>query len=147
MGDLHFLTRLENELDAAETLELEETVEERSKTVLIVDDNKESLELYKLILERENYQVFGAISGDEAHNCCQEHDIGLVFMDLSLPGESGVDIGREIKKRYEIPILALTASPPQDKYRKMCFEAGFDEFKSKPISMDDLIRTVQQYLG
>ena len=131
------LTRLEEFLDE---------IEEGRKTVLVVDDNTNSLNLYRIILEKEGYTIIGTTTGEEAIDFCQNYNIGLVLMDLALPDESGIDVGEEIINKYEIPVVAVTALP-EEYCREECLEKGFSDFFSKTDSTDKLVELVRTYLG
>jgi len=78
--------------------------------ILIVDDEDRLRLSLSLILQKENYRVETAANAQEALNCLQLHEYDLMFLDLSLPGMSGIDLLVEVHQRApHMPVLILTA--------------------------------------
>jgi len=82
----------------------------RQYTVLIVDDEEPLRLSLSLILQKENYHVMTAGNVEEALRCLQRQEYDLMFLDLNMPGRSGIDLLLEIHKRFpDLPVLILTA--------------------------------------
>ena len=82
----------------------------RQNTILIVDDEDRLRLSLSLVLQKENYRVQTAASAEEALQCLQPQEYDLMFLDLSLPGMSGIDLLVEVHRRFpQMPVLILTA--------------------------------------
>ncbi|MGI8702916.1 MAG: response regulator, partial [Candidatus Limnocylindrales bacterium] len=79
------------------------------KTVLVVDDEPNIVELVRLYLEKDGFAVVSARSGGEALELHERHDPDLVVLDVMLPGLDGWEVTRELRRRGDTPILMLTA--------------------------------------
>ena len=79
-------------------------------TILIVDDEKPLRLSLSLILQKENYRVKTVANAEEALNCLQQQEYDLMFLDLSMPGMSGIDLLVDVHKNFpHMPVLILTA--------------------------------------
>ena len=115
--------------------------------ILIVEDDDISCVLFKELFEQENIKSYLIVkSGEQAIEICKRNsEIGLVLMDIKLPGINGCETLKRIRKiRRNIPVIAQTAvimSGAEDIYLKL----GFDAFISKPINNADLMKLIQKY--
>ncbi len=118
------------------------------KTVLVVDDEKDIVELVAYNLGREGYAVTRAHDGDQALQSISEKRPDLVILDLMLPGMSGFEVCRLIRKRPEtedLPIIMLTAkSESVDKITGL--EIGADDYLTKPFDIRELVARVRAVL-
>ena len=117
--------------------------------VLIVEDHPDSRFLMVLAMERWGYEVLEARDGREAMARIESVDFNLVIIDIALPFVSGREVGRSIKsdpRTKHIPILAVTGLDTAEN-RKMCLQAGFDDFLSKPFAIASLKTKVETLLG
>ncbi len=81
-------------------------------TVLLVDDEPDTRQMYKDLLESEGYEVSLASSGEEALQRINGYRPDVIVMDIMLPGQDGIQIARELSRRKEtaeIPIVMITA--------------------------------------
>src|SRR5258708_5412119 len=79
-------------------------------TILIVDDEKPLRLSLSLILQKEKYHVETVPNAEAALDCLRSHEYDLMFLDLNMPGMSGIDLLVEVHKRYAyMPVLILTA--------------------------------------
>ena len=119
-----------------------------SKIILVVDDEKDIVELVAYNLEREGYQIAKAYDGHQALRYLRENQPDLVILDLMLPGISGLEICRLIRKKPEtedLPIIMLTAkSDSVDKI--MGLEIGADDYLTKPFNIRELLARVRAVL-
>ncbi|MCR8636475.1 ATP-binding protein [Paenibacillus radicis (ex Xue et al. 2023)] len=118
-------------------------------TILVVDDQFSNLKVLIDPLERLNYTVIAVKSGEEALQQMEGgHSIDLVILDLMLPGLSGFDVVREIRRKYsllELPVLMVTASiQPEDKI--VAFESGANDYLPKPFNVAELKARVKSLL-
>lgn len=85
------------------------------KKILIVDDEPALRRSLSLILQEENYEVETAADGEEALHCLRSREYDLMFLDLSLPGISGIDLLAKIHRQFaHMPVLILTAHAALD---------------------------------
>jgi len=119
----------------------------KDKTVLIVEDDKNSTELFREILEDTDLTVLYASDGGTAIDICKSRHVDIVLMDIQLPGMNGYSAFLEIKKlNNEIVVIAQTGfamSGDREKYLTM----GFNNYIAKPIYPNDLIDLLSEYLG
>ena len=110
--------------------------------ILIVDDEETIVELVRHYLAREGFVVEDAADGIEGLRKCQALDPDVVILDLMLPGMSGTDLCREIRKTSRVPILMLTAK--DDLVDKVVgFELGADDYVTKPFEPKELVARVK----
>jgi DNA-binding response OmpR family regulator len=80
------------------------------KTILVVDDESPLRLSLSLILQKENYHVETAANSKEALDCLQSHEYDLMFLDLNMPGMSGIELLVQVRKQAShMPVLILTA--------------------------------------
>lgn len=109
-------------------------------TVLIVDDEPESVQLLKRVLSGGNYQLFFATTGSEALSQAKATNPDVILLDVMLPNVNGFEICRRLRADpvlAEVPIIMITALDASDA-RLQGFQAGADEFISKPFSIEEL---------
>ena len=116
--------------------------------ILIVEDNMDTYELVRFILEKNGFETFLAMNGRDGVNAANKQQPDLIIMDLSMPEMDGWTAMRLIKGNAttsSIPMIALTAHVlPGD--RKRAFDAGCDEYITKPMDLLDLLDTVQNWI-
>ena len=117
---------------------------DKTKNILIADDNDEIREIVRVLLESEDYNVIDAVDGEDAVNKVDE-DIDLIILDIMMPIKSGFRACVEIREKTSAPILFLTAKT-QDSDKYMAFSAGSDDYLSKPFSYTELVSRVKALL-
>jgi DNA-binding response OmpR family regulator len=110
--------------------------------ILAVDDESNILELVKLYLEREGYQVETAGTGGEALSKLEAASPDLVILDLMLPDIDGFEVCREIRKRGNVPVLMLSARK-EDIDKIAGLEMGADDYLTKPFNPRELIARIR----
>ena len=114
------------------------------KYILVADDEKEIREVLTLLLSGEGYTVVCAEDGQHALEMACD-DVDLYILDVNMPRLSGFMAGAEIRKRYDTPIIFLTAySGESDKV--MGFSVGADDYIVKPFSNVELLMRVKAIL-
>ena len=117
------------------------------KTVLIVEDNETSSFYFEAALKKLNVTTIWAKDGKEAVDLFRQNEqIDLVLMDLNMPEMDGFEATKMMKKiRFKIPVIAQSAFILSGEENKS-FEAGCDEFLSKPIRLSRLVDTITRHL-
>ena len=116
------------------------------KKVLVAEDNDSNWMLMTYVLKR-NYEPVRACNGEEAVKMALTGEYALVIMDLKMPVMDGLEATRQIKASMpNLPIIALTANA-FDSDRQAAFEAGCDNFMSKPVSADSCLKMIAEYIG
>jgi PAS domain S-box-containing protein len=112
--------------------------------VLLVEDNPINVEVARLWLEKLGLDVGVAENGQQALDLLEQQDFRLVLMDLHMPGMTGQEAAREIRKRevaehgvHPVPIIALTADVAEN-IRDSCLAAGMNDYLSKPLDVNQL---------
>jgi DNA-binding response OmpR family regulator len=104
--------------------------------VLVVDDEPAIIRLITLEMASQGFEVTGCAIGDATFRAIEELQPAAVLMEVMLPGLSGVKVLREIKERYDVPIILLTtASNEAD--RAYGLEMGADDYITKPFSPEE----------
>src|SRR5256712_11566222 len=108
-----------------------------SVKVLVVDDEAHIVELARLYLTREGYEVEGVGDGSQALARFGQLKPDLVVLDIMLPGADGLAICKEIRKQSQVPIIMLTARDEvTDKV--VGLEVGADDYLTKPFHPQEL---------
>ncbi len=115
------------------------------KTILVVDDERNIVDLVRLYLEKEGFAVVAAHDGAEALDRHARHDPDLVILDLMLPKVDGFEVCREIRRRGDTPVLMLTARD-DDVDAIVGLELGADDYVTKPFNPRALVARVKAIL-
>lgn len=115
------------------------------KTILIVDDERNIVDLLRLYLEKEGYAVISAPDGEQGLALHARHEPDLVVLDLMLPRIDGFEVCRELRRRGDTPILILTARD-DDVDAIVGLELGADDYVTKPFSPREVIARVRAVL-
>jgi len=117
-------------------------------TVLVVDDNKNNLDLMLVTLSEENFRLLAATSGERALKIAQKVPPDLILMDIQMPGIDGYETARRMKSELElhdVPILFLSALNDLSNIVQ-CFAAGGVDYISKPFKKEELLARVKTHL-
>jgi DNA-binding response OmpR family regulator len=115
------------------------------KTILVVDDERNIVDLLRLYLEKEGYAVIAAADGEEAIALHRRHEPDLVILDLMLPKVDGLEVCREIRRHSDTPVLMLTARG-DDIDAIVGLELGADDYVTKPFNPRALVARVKAIL-
>jgi DNA-binding response OmpR family regulator len=115
------------------------------KTILVVDDERNIVDLVRLYLEKEGFAVVTAGDGEEALVLHARHEPDLVILDLMLPRRDGFEVCREIRRRGETPVVMLTARA-DDVDAIVGLELGADDYVTKPFNPRALVARVKAIL-
>jgi two-component system cell cycle response regulator DivK len=115
-----------------------------NRTILIVEDDEISFKYLDLVFSRRsNVNIIWAVNGQLAVDYCRLYKhIDLVLTDIQLPVIDGIEAIKQIRAfRPKLPIIVQTASVFNEEYEK-CFEAGCDDYVTKPINIDNLLSKI-----
>jgi two-component system phosphate regulon response regulator PhoB len=117
--------------------------------VLVVDDDDDVQQVVRAVLEAKGFVAQSVASAEEAFDVVRSACVKLIILDWDLPGMSGLDFCRRVRqdaKLRDMPVLVLTAHPSQSAILQ-AFEAGADDFVSKPFRAHELGVRVLGLLG
>lgn len=110
--------------------------------ILIVDDEKEIADLIEIYLKNENYNVYKYYSSEHIMNDLENIKIDLAILDIMMPGVDGFSLCEEIRKKYNFPIIFVTAKVENiDKISG--FAIGADDYVTKPFEPLELVARVK----
>ena len=113
------------------------------KTILIVEDEQNIVDILSFNLSREGYDTLEAYDGPTGLQLALENDPDLILLDLMLPGMNGFDVCRKIRESgSSIPILMLTARE-EEADKVLGLELGADDYITKPFSVRELLARVK----
>ncbi len=116
-----------------------------NRTILVVDDDKKTVDLIRLYLEREKYRVLVAYDGQQALTLARQKYPSLIILDWMLPHVDGLDICRVLRAESQIPIIMLTAKAAEEDML-LGLDQGADDYLTKPFSPRELIARVRVVL-
>jgi two-component system alkaline phosphatase synthesis response regulator PhoP len=109
--------------------------------ILVIEDDEDIANNIKYNLERgEPHEVLIALTGEAGLELCEGNDYDLIILDLNLPGMSGFELCRALRRRQRtshVPILMLSARSSEDD-KVHGFDLGADDYVTKPFSMREL---------
>ena len=113
--------------------------------ILIVDDDNRIRELIKEYLEEKNFIVSTANDAEEASEKIKLVDFEIIVLDIMMPGESGLELTKKLRKNISTPIILLTAKGEVDD-RIIGLESGADDYLVKPFSPKELLLRINNIL-
>ncbi|MED3711878.1 response regulator transcription factor [Peribacillus frigoritolerans] len=113
--------------------------------ILIADDDRHIRELLKFHLEKEGYMVLEAKDGNEASLLLEKERIHLAVVDIMMPYKNGLDLCKEIRDQYDLPVILLTAKDQLIDKEKGYF-AGTDDYLVKPFEPRELLFRIKALL-
>jgi DNA-binding response OmpR family regulator len=114
-------------------------------TILVVDDEKNIVQLVRMYLANEGYEVEVAQTGAEALDKARQVKPSLIVLDLMLPQINGLDVCKQLRHESDVPIIILTARG-DDVDRIVGLEIGADDYISKPFNPRELVARVKAVL-
>lgn len=115
------------------------------KRILVVDDEPNIVELTRMYLEQEGYQVESAGDGARALELINDREPALIVLDLMLPEVDGFEVCRRTRAKSEVPIIMLTARD-EDVDKIVGLELGADDYVTKPFNPRELVARVKAIL-
>lgn len=119
----------------------------KDKTILIAEDEDSNFKYLEMVLRNKGLTILKAENGYEAIEICKgTSKIDLILMDIKMPGMNGLEATNQIKKiKPEIPIVIQTAHAMHND-KNLSFEAGCDDYITKPIKSNTLFAVLNKYL-
>ena len=113
--------------------------------ILIVDDDNRIRDLLKDYLSENNYAVSTAENADQAKIKLEYFKFDIIILDVMMPGQSGFDLTKEIKKKIKVPIILLTAKGEVEN-RIKGLEIGADDYIGKPFEPKELLLRIKNII-
>lgn len=105
-----------------------------NKKILIVDDEKEIVDLLEVYLSNDGYSAYKCYNGLEAMKCIEQSQIDLAILDIMLPDIDGFRLCQKIREKFYFPIIMLTAKI-EDSDKIMGLTIGADDYITKPFNI------------
>ena len=119
---------------------------EKKKNILVVDDDPDIGTMLKMMLEYKGYAVTLLSNANQTEPQLSNGVTDLVILDMLIAGTNGTDVCRSIRSNplsAGVPVLMISALPDA---RKVCIDAGADDFISKPFEMKELLSRITHLL-
>ena len=114
-----------------------------SRRILVVDDEKNIVDILRFNLERENYEVLSAYDGREGLRLARESAPDLILLDVMLPYMDGFEVCRALREEgNSVPIIMITAREGETD-KVLGLELGADDYITKPFSIRELLARVK----
>src|SRR5687768_17881777 len=116
-----------------------------AKKILIIEDERDILQLVQLYLEKEGFRTITATTGAEGLTSAKQHKPDLILLDLMLPEIDGLEVCKRLRSATEtgmIPIIMLTAKA-EESDQVIGLELGADDYVTKPFSPKALVARVK----
>ncbi len=110
------------------------------RKILVVDDDEIIRFMYQEHFDKAGYTVFTAPDAEAAGELLRSEDISVMFLDLRLPGQSGVDLCRRIRLDNPIAVIYAVTGYTSIFELAACREAGFDDYFIKPVDVPLLLK-------
>lgn len=126
----------------------DDTGQDKTPIVLVVDDNQQNLELLQVYLEDVDCQSIPACDGPEALDIIAKEPPDLILLDVMMPKMSGFEVCRRIKndpKTSDIPVIMVTALSEFGDIER-AIDSGTDDFLSKPVNKLELLTRIKTML-
>ena len=120
-------------------------VDDNAPHWLVVDDDTRSRTLLSQYLVEQSFRVTVAATAAEARRKLESLDFDLLILDVMMPGETGVELTKSLRKTKDVPILMLTALSETDR-RIQGLEAGADDYIAKPFDPRELVLRINNIL-
>jgi CheY-like chemotaxis protein len=121
-------------------------MEDKQAKILIVDDEPEIVSTLKHFFSNKGYEVSGAIDGKQALDILEKEEIGLILLDIMMPGITGSEIAKFVKTKYpSIKLIVVTGYPEEG--QKLAQETILDGLFIKPVGINELYVKLLDVLG
>jgi DNA-binding response OmpR family regulator len=120
----------------------------KNRTVLVIDDEPDFVEVIRMRLEAGGYEVIAALDGNDGFEKAKRMKPGLIFLDLVMPSPNGFEVLNRLKSDFRtmgIPVIILTAKTDKE-YMVDAKTLGAADYLVKPPSMDAITELVKKYI-
>ncbi|NBI30116.1 response regulator transcription factor [Chengkuizengella marina] len=115
------------------------------RSILVVDDDQEIVQLVTIYLQNEGFEVYKAKNGVEALEIFNNEEIDLLILDIMMPEMNGIELTQSLREKHVVPILMLSAkSEDMDKITGLM--VGADDYLTKPFNPLELVARVKTLL-
>jgi two-component system, OmpR family, phosphate regulon response regulator OmpR len=121
-------------------------MENNKNHILIVDDDDRIRSLLKDYLSENNYIVSTAENAEQAKTKLEHFKFDMIILDVMMPGQSGYDLTKELKKKIKVPIILLTAKGEVES-RIKGLELGADDYIGKPFEPKELLLRIKNIIN
>jgi DNA-binding response OmpR family regulator len=115
------------------------------RKILVVDDDRKTVDLVRLYLEKDGYHVLCAYDGQQALELARARRPDLLVLDVMLPRLDGLDLCRILRAESELPVILLTARTTEDD-KLLGLDLGADDYVTKPFSPRELLARIRAVL-
>jgi DNA-binding response OmpR family regulator len=130
---------------SASGVDLDEVYASERRSVLVVEDEPDTVLLLKHILRSAGFNVMGALSGSEAIKKCAEIKPDLIFLDLMMPDMDGMETFRYLRQMSDVPVIVISAIGNKEEIVK-ALRLGIDDYLTKPFFNAEVIARAQAVL-
>ena len=109
------------------------------KKVLLIEDDKTTIELVEYILKTYGFNVHTHTTGLQVDEVVKAYEPNLILLDIRLPGKLGTEVCKELKQTSTIPIILFSAEQDQ---KKLIEECQADAFLAKPFDINEMIVSI-----
>ena len=110
--------------------------------VLIIEDDEKLARMIELELAHENYEAIKAADGITGLKTAEEGDFDLILLDIMLPGMSGIEVLRRLRKSKNTPVILLTARD-ETVDKVLGLDSGADDYVTKPFAIEELLARIR----
>lgn len=114
-------------------------------TILLVDDEKEIIDMLEIYLRNEGFKLLRASDGEQALQVLQKEEVDLIVLDIMMPKMDGIEACLKIREQKNMPIIMLSAKS-QDLDKIWGLSSGADDYLSKPFNPLELIARIKSQL-
>ncbi len=118
---------------------------EKTKTFLVVEDDKQIRSLISFSLKAQEYQCTEVAKGKDAMRVVTTQEPDIMILDLGLPDMDGLDVIKQVRSFSDMPIIVVSARD-QDKEKIEALDAGADDYLTKPFSINELLARLRVIL-
>ena len=115
-----------------------------TKTILIVDDDRELVEGLRAVLERQGYRVMSAHDGHQGKQAIYNQRPDLVILDMMMPRMGGYPVLEHFKGKTDAPPIIMITANEGSRHRAYAETLGVDDYLRKPFAMDVFLASVAQ---
>ncbi|EKN69791.1 two-component response regulator [Neobacillus bataviensis LMG 21833] len=110
--------------------------------ILIVDDDKEIVQLIAIYLQNEGYKISKAFNGEEALTLFEKEKIDLIILDVMMPKVDGLEVCRILRAKHHVPIMMVSAKT-EDMDKITGLMSGADDYLTKPFNPLELVARIK----
>ncbi|RMF28194.1 MAG: response regulator, partial [Chloroflexi bacterium] len=147
LGAVDYLTK---PIDEGRLLHVVDQILESKGSILVVDDDRDTVALLEQVLQERGFTVLAAYRGEEGLALAREHQPDLILLDLKIPGLDGYTTLTRLKEdptTREIPVVVMTASLTEpERHREKVLALGASHFLTKPFAIEMLLEEIERLM-